>query len=67
MKQTKHITTTRTHTTTTEHKQNNRPHKRKGAEKVKRKNIMNKKRYLIDNGFNPGLPLIGNYIWYLIY
>ncbi len=23
------------------------------------------KRYLIDNGFNPGLPLIGNYIWYL--
>ena len=23
------------------------------------------KRYLIDNGFNPGLPLIGNYIWYI--
>jgi hypothetical protein len=22
-------------------------------------------RYIIDNGFNPGLPFIGNYIWYI--
>jgi hypothetical protein len=23
------------------------------------------KRYLIDNGFNPGIPLISNYLWYI--
>lgn len=29
-------------------------------------NLNNKqKRYLIDNGFNPGLPLLGNYMWYI--
>lgn len=27
-------------------------------------NILQKK-YLINNGFNPGLPILGNYLWYL--